>query len=180
MIPWAYYEHFECTFNIFGAIQPLGWLLSFAWFGTHVARLLTLYWFFKNIFFYWTDSKMVSTLSFTSCNELRAHGVSIPGYFRIKGVNTYCSNWSKFKYFKHGAITSKKFHALKIYRIKAVFWDCLANFFPSNLKFLMTSPYIFKHKQFLIHCCIFSSHQARSLITWAKTHWGVRNSVNIY
>ena len=41
------------------------------------------------------DSNMVSRLNFTTCEELKAHGVSTPGYFNINGVKTYCQNWSK-------------------------------------------------------------------------------------
>jgi len=42
-----------------------------------------------------SDSKLLSKLDFTSCEELRAHGVTISGYFKVNGVSTYCSNWSE-------------------------------------------------------------------------------------
>jgi len=41
------------------------------------------------------DSKMLTKLNFGSCEELRAHGVDIPGYFTIAGAATYCPGWSK-------------------------------------------------------------------------------------
>jgi hypothetical protein len=45
--------------------------------------------------FLFLDSKMLTKLNFGSCEELRAHGVDIPGYFTIAGAATYCPGWSK-------------------------------------------------------------------------------------
>ena len=42
------------------------------------------------------DSKMADSINFQTCEELKYHGVSIPGYFMINGIKTYCSSWSKF------------------------------------------------------------------------------------
>jgi len=38
---------------------------------------------------------ILSNLNFTSCDELRLHGVTIPAYFNILGKMQYCTSWSK-------------------------------------------------------------------------------------
>jgi hypothetical protein len=38
---------------------------------------------------------MLAKLNFGSCEELRAHGVSVSGFYKIGGALTYCSTWSK-------------------------------------------------------------------------------------
>ena len=42
-----------------------------------------------------SDSKILPKLNFKSCNELKSHGVSITGYFKIANVLTYCNTWSE-------------------------------------------------------------------------------------
>ena len=40
-------------------------------------------------------SVILTNLNFTSCDELRLHGVNIPAYFNILGNMQYCTSWSK-------------------------------------------------------------------------------------
>ena len=42
------------------------------------------------------DSQMAESINFQSCEELKYHGVSIPGFFMINGIKTYCRSWSEF------------------------------------------------------------------------------------
>ena len=44
-------------------------------------------------------SKIPQTAKFSSCEELKQHGVSIRGFFNLDGVKTYCDTWSKYGFY---------------------------------------------------------------------------------
>ena len=46
LIAPMYYEGSGLVFSFFAAVQPLGWILSFAWFATHVAWFAYIFWCF--------------------------------------------------------------------------------------------------------------------------------------
>ena len=52
-----------------------------------------------------------STPFFTSCEELRNHGVEIDGHYIINGTETYCKDmWSKYYNFFDEATTNLRYY----------------------------------------------------------------------
>ena len=49
------------------------------------------------VYYLGPTSKLMTKLDYQSCEELQFHTLEISGYFNIRGVNTYCSSWSKLE-----------------------------------------------------------------------------------